>query len=197
MGRWLSLLHKAWTASLTSAPVTPSSRLHGSHGASEEACWLVALNRLLPTDSRTDGGGPERPSLLWPEGGGKMPGQLEDVESPSSLHTSPSSLLIPPLLTLPAAPQAAEQGALGREYSRVLCLEGCGYTDKGDPHVMWGQYVGVGVCWGDTVSQRQDRAPVRILSQPGQGSLCWTLLLAFHSSGVFSACILAGRKMGS
>jgi hypothetical protein len=40
LGRWLSLLHKAWTASLTSASVTPSS-LHRSPGALEEACWLA------------------------------------------------------------------------------------------------------------------------------------------------------------
>lgn len=98
-----------------------------------------------------------------------MPGQLGDVESPSSLHTFPLLCSHSALLTLPAAPQAAEQGDLGREYSRVLCSEGCGYTEKGDPRVMWGQYVGVGVCWGDTVSQRQDRAPSEDSFSAGSG----------------------------
>lgn len=53
LGRWLSLLHKPWTASLTSASVTPPS-LHRSPGALEEACWLARLNCLVPTDSRTE-----------------------------------------------------------------------------------------------------------------------------------------------
>ena len=42
------------------------------------------------------GGGPERPSLLWPEDGGKMPGQLGDVDSPSSPKLPPPPSSFPP-----------------------------------------------------------------------------------------------------
>jgi hypothetical protein len=89
----------------------------------------------------------------WPAGGCGL-----------SLLPSHFPLLPPhfPLLTLPAAPQATTQGALGREYSRVLCSEGCRDTEKGDPRVMWGQYVGVGGCWGHT---DRTRSLGRILCQ--------------------------------
>jgi hypothetical protein len=79
------------------------------------------------------GGGPERPSLLWPEGGGKMPGQLGDVDSPSSPHTSPSSLLISPCLPCLLHPKQQHRELLGGNTAGSYVARDAGTQRKGTP----------------------------------------------------------------
>lgn len=96
------------------------------------------------------GGGPERPSLLWPEDGGKMPGQMGEVDSPASLYTSPSSPLISPSLSCLLHPKQQNKELLGGNTAGSYVVRDAGTQRKGEPHVVWRQYLGVGVCWGHT-----------------------------------------------
>lgn len=77
-----------------------------------------------------------------------MPGQLGEVDSPSSPYTSLSSSLISPFLSCLLHPKQQNRELLGGNTAGSYVVRDAGTQRKGDPHVMWGQYLGVGVCWG-------------------------------------------------